>query len=563
MKRNVFRTKNQLYLYRYFFIMAMMVILAVLFLLIGNMGLTASLLHLDTVSSEEAAFDSFAFSSENERIERNAQIQSAQVIGEGAPSVSLYDPENDNTMVTTQLEITKQPYTVVTSLENVEKGNQLLIVDADSLSADQVSILADLAADGMNLLFTGMPDESSLQNRQLLKLLGIESVNGKATWRGIRTSSSLLTGTMIEKTKYETSGMDVILSDDNKVYASALPDQYWLYENDDLPPIIWRHIEGSGYGRVYVFNGDFMESEMGYGIVPVVISEINENYLYPIINAYCVTASGYPYAYNEERENWERLYSRDKLLIQQDLLSSQLKRYTSVYGVRLTCFSPDYEVMSSTQDNSLTYYTQQLDSSRGLLAKEENGVFMLGGDYQGIEIVDWNPDFRFWDASTGTLYFPICFNSTTDDVQAEEYTIAGFGSTMGIFAVNIDYDNLLDYEGEDDVWTLYCSDQETMLGTQERDYGWLERVTVKEALGRILKLLEMKIEIGYFSDHIDVSVENFENEAWFILRSTCDELKIDNGTIEEIGENCYFVTLNSADAVITWENKKVESLSHS
>lgn len=553
MSKQAYKAKNEIFLHTLLFFIICMVVLLVIFLMIGNVGEVASYLDLEKASISQELTTEFCDKNDSQRANFANEIKPSTVFGTKAPHVCIYSTKNDYTMVKTQLFISKQPYSEVSSLSDVSYNEQLLMVQTDSLNSEDINRLYDLTEHGVSLLFLGLPDSVSLQNDDLLNLLGIKRVIGEASWNGIRTSSDLLTGTLVDMPNYRISGIDVVLAGNNKIYACALPVGYVEQHNFDLPPIIWRHIRDGIEGRVYIFNGDYIKTEMGYGILPVVISELNENYIYPVVNAYSVVVTGYPYADNESRENWTRLYSRDKMQIQQDMFATQLKKYAKAYDIRLSCFSPDYEVFKDTDDINLKFYVNEIKSTRGLLADENDGKLQLSDKADSVNFVMWDSSFEFWNEENNTVNYPICFDSIIGDERADDYAVGGFASTLGLFSVKIDINKLLAYEGTDDVWSVYCQEQEVMMGKQRRDFEWMDIVTANEAAGRILKVLQMDTSIEYGRSMIDINISNFNERAWFILRSSKEDLKIDNGTIEKTGSGCYFVTLTDDHATISWK----------
>ena len=542
MKRQVFQIKNQLHVSRYLYIVAFIAVLTVLFLTIANLERIAAMLGLNTQSEAQDQLNLFNEGDADSRIEQlkdNASSTTGNTI-----EVVLYDPEEDAAFIRSELELMKQNYAAVSSLSSVEDTATLLVIDADALSEADTAELARLKAQGISLLFSGIPNEGNL-SLSLRELLGIQTIGQVENWPGLRTSEQLYTGTLQEEPEIGIRAYDIRLKENTKVYACALPEEVEEEEQSELPPLAWRYIsDDSGY--VYVLNGD--ESE--YGMLSVALSEINGSYIYPVVNACCVSVTGFPYVNNDTRDSWTRLYGRDKIGIQRDMLYTQLKRYIDLYDVKLTCFSEEYDELMADEDN---YFVTDILSNSGFIADCRNGKYSLGSGMEANLVEDWQPDFSFIDLEDGSLKLPICFNSTIEDAAPASLEVSRMAGVFGYYALNVDYLDFLSYDGEKDIWTAYCKDQQSGLGNLDEKYGWLDRVTLPEAFARLLQLYQSDISVQYSDTEIAVTVESSDDEGCFLLRTAHAKPTIDNGSIEQLGTNCYFVTVKGDSAVISWE----------
>ena len=542
MKRQVFQIKNQLHISRYLNIMAFIAVLAALFLTVANLERIASMLGLSTLSEAREQLDLFNDSDTESRI-RQLQDSASQTAG-NTVRVALYDPEENADFIRSELELMKQDYTAVSSLSSPETAVTLLVIDADALSEEDTAVLTRLKAEGTSLLFSGIPNEGVL-SLSLRELLGIQTIDGEKDWPGLRTSEQLYTGTLLEDSEIGVTAYDIRLMVGTKVYACALPEEQGEQENSELPPLAWRYIsDDSGY--VYVLNGD--ESE--YCMLPVALSEINGSYIYPVVNACCISVTGFPYVNNDTSESWTRLYERDKFGIQRDMLYTQLRRYIDMYGIKLTCFSEEYDELMADGKN---YFVTDILSNSGFIAEYKNGRYSLGSGMEANIVEDWQNDFRFINRQDGTLKLPICFSSTVAKAAPASFEVARMTAVFGYYAFNIDYLDFLAYDGETDIWTAYCREQQSGLRNLNENYGWLDRVTVPEAFARLLQLCQSEISIRYSDTEIAVTVESNADESWFLLRTAHAKPTIDNGSIEQLGTNCYFVTVEGDSAVISWE----------
>lgn len=544
MKRNYFRTENQLKWSTWVYIVLFLFALLFIFLLLGDFYAVQewAVRLLPKKAAEASVY-----------VEEADEIGAEELqVASNGDKIGIYGEGTYGNILKDQLTLMGQETFQVEELSGDLDGAGILIVDRERLTEEEAALLEKQKQGGVSLLFTQMPNEGELSSA-LMELLGVESVGKLTRFEGMRTSSEMFSGTLLEDEDAEVRAYEVKLARQTKVYADALPKDYEETEAAELPPLLWRYISDGSSGRVYVCNGDFMEREMIYGIMPLVISEVQGSVLYPIVNAYCLLAEGFPYTADESRESWTRLYGRSSFLIQQDLLMPQYRRYADIYNARLTYFSPDYDLFRECEEEKYAYYTREIEASQGLLA-EKNGEGLLlpeGGIHADLR--DWNPEFSFLEEEGG-ICLPVNYRIQADpDAMPDIFDAAGMMSGLGYYALCIDVDALLEYEGEEDIWMDYCSNLEVVLGTQLRDYGFLERVTLEEAARRAGSMLASDTIIEYSEQGIRVKRTDAAETAYFMLRTMEDDLSMEGGTLQKVGKGCYFVEMTGESAVISQE----------
>ena len=548
MKRHSFRTKNILETHSLVYISIMFVILMLFFLVLGNVGRLISSAKLDGGEANPAVLKDALEKGPEPVYSPNAEGEILQYTGgNGNEKIALYGDRSVLSSLSSQLMIMNQSFQKIPDLKGTD-AFQLLVIAKENLSEKELEMIEAYVRAGGNVWITNLT-ETLLKMQSVRNLCGIRTVGARKKWPGIRFSGDIALGTVMEAPKYKVSALELKLSNQIKLFACALPKKYKEIKLNDLPPLIWRYLPDDNRGSVYVCNGDFMETEVLYYMLPAILSEVMGNYAYGILNTYCVFTEGMPYAKNEERESWRRLYSRDKMSILQDLLSAQYLRYYNNYGARITYFSEDYETFRNTNDRSLQYYNELIENSMGLLAcKDPKGLF-LSDNREKMKIADWDPGFQFTGENKYCL--PVNFSYTIQNNKEEEFTALASMVGLGYYAFSNDVDSLLEYDGAVDVWDEYCKKQETIFGVGQKIGSWIERVSAAQAIERLSSHYVADTRVEYHKDGIDITTA--AEKYWMILRGKTEAIEITGGTAEPIGDRCWLIEVDSPHAVITYQ----------
>lgn len=555
MKRHSFRTKNKLELYSLVYITLMCIILLVFFLILGNVGRIVRKAELDSGQGNSKVIEDVLKKGTGQIMDakfgRTGDPASAADVsftgGNGTGKVVLYGDRPILDSLASQMIIMDQSYDKISSL-SVPEGCELLVVGKKNLSDEEVQQLTDYAANGVNIWITDLPSRLA-SNNAAKTLMGIETTGSRKSWPGVRVSGDIALGQVMEDAEYKVTALNLKLSNKIKLYASALPKNFKEMENKDLPPLIWRYSGGEGQGYVYVCNGDFMDTEIQYYMLPSILAELNANYAYGIINAYCVFVDGFPYAQNEERESWRRLYSRDKMQIAQDLISAQYLHYYTSYNSRITYFSRDYQEFLQTDDKLLKYYTDNIDNSMGLLAKKTDKGLYLESEKEQLRIRDWEDGFSFTE--DGNFCLPINFEFRIEEEEEPTFNMLGSAVGLGYYAFSNNVEHLLDYDGEADVWDEYSKNQEVVFGIGVKYSDWLERLSAAQAVERLNDHLSAKTDITYSEDGIKITTD--AEKYWLILKGKTQNIAMTGGTAKEIGQRCWLIEVDGGEAFIQYQ----------
>ena len=207
------------------------------------------------------------------------------------------------------LKQSKIPYKVIKSLKDIKSFEDNLILDGTMIKdKEDFDIIQKFISEKRNIIFLDAPELKSFEKFDLESILGINKLHGKDTQDELKLVPGFMLGGIheFEDLSYDSLVVDLLYS--TKVYAHGHEDS----------PVIWRNtIQDS---EIYVLNGELMETNASYGILSSIMSEIYEDYIYPIINTRFMTYEGFPFISHENEENLNKLYNRDAMRFQYDIV---------------------------------------------------------------------------------------------------------------------------------------------------------------------------------------------------------------------------------------------------
>lgn len=444
-------------------------------------------------------------------------------------------------IIKAQLKNLKETYEVSSSLSKIERKKvELLIVDLKTYTTSQVNQLKKWNDRGVPILFLGIPNDKELTNKTLKELLGIKDKEEAVDAKGIRLSGTILFDSIQEEEREIDDLPYMVLGKQTEVFVHALLEDKTI-KNEELPPLFWRHQQSSQSGSVYVLANELSEDIKGYIYLTNVLEDVRGSYLYPIINAYCVAVKDMPYLTNFESEALDKLYGRDSLSIQFDIFMPQFLRLVDKYGVKLTLYSKEYNQVQNSSDERMEYYLEKLEENGSEIAHINNQEKMeVASSFQN-QLISWNLNSSFQEQEVNQVDVPILQNNFDEIDQVLSQNIGSI-RTLGFASMMIPMDDILHPNGEQTQdWNRLSEQIETVLGTEEELYPWIDRVTVSEAIQRIQILKIMQLNVQYSEDGIQVKIKNFAQRAWFYLFTSKEIKDIQGGEITQISDDMYLI----------------------
>ncbi|RHP33327.1 DUF2194 domain-containing protein [Lachnotalea sp. AF33-28] len=427
---------------------------------------------------------------------------------------------------------------------------QVLFVCEDDFTKEQIQWFDRSRENGMVLIFTDLPKETYLQDEQFLKLLGIGRVKGIKDKTGLRMTGRTLFGDMKECER-EFSLEEVELGQCTEVYASALGEQDKGTKTEDLAPVFWRYHTLGKAGDVYVADQVLMENQTGMAVISFLFEEIFQTYMYPVVNAYCFAIRGMPYADNFSSEYLQSVYGRDALGAENDIFFPELRRCEDRYNLTGTWYSSERAAVMQSKNRLIQYYLKNIREHGDIIGEwnEETGALYLEDAFSN-RLKLWDSSF-YW-TENGTVQLPYT------DLPADDYrdvllrdlsSVKGAGFNL----VFVDMRQFLDEVGKAG-WVQFAKNLETVLGVEQEEIFWLDRVSVKEAVYRILAYEVMEPKLTYGEDEIGIDIGNFSGEAYFYLNTTRQIERADNASVSRISDDIYLVKVTEKISKIYLEH---------
>lgn len=497
----------------------------------------------------------------------------------------------------------------------VEQAQAVLIDSAVLDPVNDVSVLQDYVDRGVNLVFCNLPDVSVVgTNVELEELLGIKGVfEPQVQLTGVELFDGFLLGgaqtyqaTKPEEEKLQDMDLTVpwyLTLDGNQTYMIGLMEELKSQKgeipNEYAPGLIWSYSK-NGNGRVFVVNGDFMEDVTGIGILQSMMYELNDYELYPIVNAQNLSVVNYPSFAQENSEEITARYSRELPSLYRDVIWQSISSVTERNRSKTTALlAPQYDYSDGNEPmaDTFTYYaklfrekgmeiglsTQQVSDvpleeklARDLSFLNEN---LEGYEYRAIYTPDPDAVWRKsilseeglsdittvlsdYDGSKPVLSYKngLLMQRATNDAFShtyrENFRMRAIETALGYTSVIMNMERVAYPKSNEDNWEKLYEQFAANLMTYWKPYSAFDKTTLSESDVRGRRFLNLDYSEQRRGDVICVSVQNFEEEAFFILRTHGEKVTaVENGTFTQLEKDDYLIGANEEKVTITLEKE--------
>ncbi len=495
-----------------------------------------------------------------------------------------------------------QIHTALPKKEDITKYKLILFGDIDFSGMDYER-LYDYAKLGKTMIFTKLPNHQIIHSDQkLADFFGIKDlVNQKVVADGIQIFPNFMIGgsRTYQKDDYFGSKDDTTvsipyykLSAGYDIYAVGLLDNQKErgIENKDLPPLLWRAKTENSF--VFVVNGDIFKGMSLLGVLTSFMTQEKECYLYPIVNAQTISLVGYPYFSDENEQTIQQIYSRSSEALGRDILWPNIVHILKNYGVSFNFFAAsqlDYLDEVGPKQDYIDYYLTEINKlpgdmglSLGQVSKmdldqivEKNNVFfseslpeyeftaLYSGNYEtdlikdklkhqlldkiSLVISDYKQGDKllsFLDEDTLSVKFNLngYQHETLDDLQ-----MSFIQNSLGMCNMKVDINRVIYPKDSLDEWNnlslIWSSGQ-----TYFNDYSEFDMVSMYELEKRVRRFLALDFIYEYKKDEIDIQIDNFDEEAYFILSIYDKSIHTAmNAEVSRIAANTYLVKATASD----------------
>lgn len=358
-------------------------------------------------------------------------------------------------------------------------------------------------------------------------------------------------------------------------------------DTDILPSLVWRY--STSDNQIFVVCGDFIKDVSGMGYLEAMMAELSDYDIYPVVNAQNFSIVNFPVLTNENSGKMSEIYSRSMLALDRDLLWPNLISVMEGSHFVPTCFiTPQftYQGDKKPSGDELIFYLKQIKEQNaeagismetkdeGILAekvKEDSkffsdmhneyiysAIYAQTKDLKGLEGLFTDELFSgvhtvVTDKSTDKPLFGyfnenVTIQQTTQDAFNYKYSddlkLKGYETALGYCNVLLDMTDVLWPETEDDEWQKRSEVFSSNVMTFWKPFQLFERTTVSESDLRLRRFLALNYTDIREEDEdtIYVTIENFDETAYFILRTHNEQIAaMDGGTYTKLETGAYLI----------------------
>lgn len=470
--------------------------------------------------------------------------------------------------------------------------------------------LLSIAEQGINLIFSGLPDSDDILNHQeMWELFGIREIRRKSIQlTGMHLFEGFLLGGEAiyqpeneEEEKRQDLNLEIpwfVTGEGTKTYLMGFLEDDNI-KDEELPAIIWRN--SMKQGKVFCVNGDYLCNISGIGILQAMMAEIHSYEIYPVINAQNLVVANYPGFADENQEEMRKRYSQSQTSLFLEVIWPDLVSVLLRTNNQLTCMiTPQFEYYDENEPNieKIKYFLR--------LLQEEYGEAGLSAETMSRTTLvnKLQKDDKFWnEALPGYSFLSLYLTDETKIRQTlatehlsklrtiamgyekstkptisythggvtlqrgtssgAEYTYSDdiytkcMETALGYSNIVMDLTSVSYPESDDDSWEKVSKNISANVCTYWKPFEVFAMTTLSESDQKIRRFLALDYSSTREENLIDLKIANFEKEAWFLLRTHDESIKEINGaSYEKVEKNVYLINAFSSHVEI--EVKKNE-----
>lgn len=485
---------------------------------------------------------------------------------------------------------------------------QAVLIDSAYLDPEKdgggdIDALYALTEKGVNLIFCNLPSPKEIRtNRRLMQLLGLRAILfDEVETEGIHLFDGLLLGgekiyKLSDDMEETQQDLDLTMpwcqtASGTKVYMVGMLSSE--EKNENLPAVIWRSSQGNAH--VFAVNGDYLSDNAGLGFLEGMVYEMNGYSVYPVVNAQNLVVLDYPSMADENTDVMMHYYSMTLKTLSRDIIWPGLAATAQKSAKKMTCLiTPQFDDKDDKEPESdlLVYYMkllQEQNAETGLSAGNAPDVAaelaqdkkFLDQELPGYEFLSFYGDalsesdlqnalkqellanvrtvFAGYPES-GELFSYIdghvtrqcAINDGYSHTFSEDIRMNSIQTVMAYSSISMDVRRVLFPENDEEVWEKLYEKFSSNTNTYWKAYDGFAATTLAESDMRIRRYLALGYTEKREGDTVSLDLENFEEEAWFLLRTHEEELKEAQGaSFTQIGEDVYLIQAEEAQVRLT------------
>lgn len=392
-----------------------------------------------------------------------------------------------------------------------------IIVTAESWDeiGDQELLLQYAEEQGKNLLFAGiMEDQTGGYN----KTIGVLTNEGTTEIEGVMLFEGMFLQGMVY---YNDISMEVEkITTDAKCKKLMAEHTDKNVEQRELIPLVWQ--KRYGEGCFYVVNGDFLTGEYSMGIFTGILSQMEDTFIYPVVNAKANMLDSFPELDNPYESEIQRLYSRSTNMFLRDIVWPSVVKLgennTLIFSMRLN------EPVSESQQDNYEYLSELIEK-------------------RSYEIDD-----SFTEQEVELPYVSSGHRRKEEEVFKMQSSISGAGlATHYLDMSEVMGKNANDTEYE---WSAYSLELSKLMYDLYGDTDWVDAMTVSQALERYKRYLLIQPEIEKNGKEITIKTGNFRELCFYMIRTEKAVLPGEGYEAEKVGTDAWLIEVSRDNVTI-------------
>lgn len=361
-----------------------------------------------------------------------------------------------------------------------------------------------------------------------------------------------------------------------------------------LPAVIWRN--SLDHCKVFCVNGGYLSDASGVGILSAMMAEAHPYELYPVINAQNFVLAGYPVFASENEDEMMRLYSQPLTGVFREIIWPSMASLRETVGSKLTIMmTPQYDYSCDPPEpdrDAVAYYLKMLEEDHGEAGLSGAAVLDISiDDKLGTDRQFWQstvPDYAFmslyldeeqlseldgggalpgmrsvvagknpWSAEPIVSYAEEGITLQRSLSNGEKHTffddfrLKCVETAIGYSSIVIDMRPAAYPENEGNAWERMSIRISSNVSTYWKSFRMFAATTITESDVRIRRFLALDYAQERLDNVITLRVSNFEEEAWFLLRTSKEEVvSVEGGSFVQVEEDCYLIGVEQAQVEI-------------
>lgn len=465
-----------------------------------------------------------------------------------------------------------QPPTTETGAQELVRPDLLedllLIEGKDVKTQADWDALAESTSEKKALIFLSLPTDAVIEDLELEELLGITKLKEKQQQKELQIIAGFLIGGPYQIKKLAYPSLNIELGFSTKVYA------YSEKKDGDKLPVIWRNTYNNQ--EVYVVNGPFMESNASYGILSAIMAQINDDYIYPVVNSRLMVYENFPYLSYKNTAELERNYNRDAMKLQHDILFPNILTINKRRGLIPNAFfragfQEKLQQIPPHNERELISYHEQITDAGGeigltvsetaakderiyrevfqdqavtslFIRQEETDLPKLLEDFSAVEAVfgPSQPELNLQYLNEEVVYIPFTLEGLKPAAQ-EELDFLAMVTAYGMLVQNLNMEEIIQSEDGEENWTGGQKSYIKFIDQYRERFNFLKERNLTGTAGAVKIYLNQSPQIQQTADKIELQDANQSKDSSYILRTDKKISRITNARSKEIDADAYLI----------------------